>query len=149
MVKKSKKTERVVTAVIVARKTGNGELYLSRVYDPVNGRLEDLHGHTFYIDNQMVKIGKGNRVTIPAKILEEHGHLRKDGRRAIGVKLVFRHVDGEKVVGARIYTMPNIGDYLENADNGSPVAKEAFEDPEKIDSLHAADIPEFTQSEGR
>lgn len=129
---------------VVSDMAGVGKILLSKYMKTP----EDLSGHTFYIRNHSLTIGKENVVTIPAEIMHEIGHLRKDGRYAVGVQLSFRHVDKKKVAGGGVIKAPHIGYYLEEAVDGKPLPKAAaLDDPESGEVLAPADIKEFTQSE--
>lgn len=123
---------------------GVAKLRLSTYSD----KMEDLSGHTFYLNNHMLTIGDGNIITIPTEIMQEVGHYRGDGRYAFGIQISFRYVKGKKVVGGGVIKTPNIGKYLEDIPDATHLPKAALvEDTENSEVLVPADIPEFTQSE--
>lgn len=128
---------------IVSNKEGIGKLFLSKLMI----KPEDLSGHPFFVGDNELTIGKGNVVTIPAKLMKELGYSRKDGRYALPVQITYRHVKGEKAVGGGIIKGPRLGKYLEVIKDGKSLPKEAvIEDPYSMEVLTPADIPEWTQS---
>lgn len=141
---KMKPVKEVINRVIVSDpRTGEGHLDMNKIL--VNPG--DLSGHMCFVDNRELTIGKGNIVTIPEELMEEIGYLREDGRYAVPLYINFRHVDGKLAVGGGLIRGPGLGPYLERIQDGKPLSRAAIiEDPESLEVLQPADIPEWTQS---
>lgn len=129
--------------VVVSDKAGIGKFSLSKFMKEV----DDLSGHSFYIGNEILEIGKDNIVTFPLKLMEKIGYLRSDGRYAVAFQISYRHVNGKKVAGGGIIKTPQLGKYLELVKDGQRLPKAAIvEDIDSLEVLEPADIPEWTQS---
>lgn len=130
---------------VVTDKAGIGKFSLSKFMKEV----DDLSGHSFYIGNEKLEIGKDNVVTFPLKLMQKIGYLRTDGRYAVAFQISYRHVNKVKVAGGRIIKTPQIEKYLELAKDGQRLPKAAIvENYEDLEVMEPADIPEWTASEG-
>lgn len=128
---------------VVTDKAGIGKFSLSKFMK----NPDDLSGHSFYIGNEILEIGKDNIVTFPLKLMQKIGYKRSDGRYAVAFDIDYRHVNKVKVAGGYVIKTDQIGKYLELAKDGQRLPKAAIvENYEDLEILEPADIPEWTQS---
>lgn len=105
---------------VVARDDGIGELF------PFKFERTNHAGEIFNISGYKFRIDEHNKVTIPAKIMQELGFVRKDGRYAFDLVPAAVHIKGKLTLGGFVYDTPTIRKHLEDAPNGGQLPQTAF-----------------------